>query len=192
MDGITDTVNHRIIGIVEQSELKFNHILILRIESGNIYKSLKIANLISLFESKFSIKSFLGIDVQIRINADTANIFTQVFFIDGRVTVTLSEAGADKAVISQLIVQSGTEYGTERNFCPEYLSFRFSVVVGMEMDGYEGISSMQELPLHTVIREELALPYPAITGLFFRIRGHSEICLSSLCSTHAEVRIFVL
>ena len=27
LDGITDAVNHRIIGIVEQSELEFNHVL---------------------------------------------------------------------------------------------------------------------------------------------------------------------
>ena len=49
-DGITDTVDHAIIRIVEQTELEFDHVFIFGIESGYIDKSLKIADFVSLFE----------------------------------------------------------------------------------------------------------------------------------------------
>ena len=101
----------------------------MRIESCNIYKSLEIANLIPLLESQFRIKPFFRFDIQIRVNADSSDILAQVFLIDGRVTVTLSEAGTDKTVICQLIVQSGTEHGAEWNFSSEYLCFCFTMVI---------------------------------------------------------------
>ena len=51
LECIAYAINHRVIGIVEQSELEFNHVFILCIESCNIHKTLEIADLISLLNS---------------------------------------------------------------------------------------------------------------------------------------------
>ena len=99
LDGIADAVDHAVVCVIEQSELKFNHVSVLGIESGYVYKSLEVADLVSLLESQFGIVTFLRVDVEVRIDTYSSDVLAEIFLVDGRVAVTLSGAGTDKAVI---------------------------------------------------------------------------------------------
>ena len=129
LDGIVYTVNHAQVGVIEQAELEFHHILVLRIESGKVCKTLQVADLVSLLETEFGVKTFFGLYVVVGIYAYTSDVLTQILFGEGRVSVTLPEAGAQEAVVGKLIIQSGAEYGTERDVGAEYLCVGFPVVL---------------------------------------------------------------
>ena len=99
LDSIADAVDHAVVCIIEQAELKFNHVSVFGIESRYVYKPLKVAYLISLLESQFSIVTFFRLDAEVRIDTHSSDILAKIFLVDGRVAVTLSGTGADKAVI---------------------------------------------------------------------------------------------
>ena len=114
--------------IVEDSEAEFDHVGILGIKSRQVEESRQVSELISLFEAQFGIYTFFGIHLFVRVHADTADVLTGIFLGQRGIAVALPEAGADKAVVGKLVVQSGAEDRFDRNLGSEQFGIRFPQV----------------------------------------------------------------
>ena len=114
VDDIVDRVDHREIGVAEESELILDHVAVLGVEAGEVDRSGHGAELIELHIAQFGVVARLRLDVVVRIDPDSAYVLACKFLRDGGVAVSLSERSTEEAGFVDLPVETGTEHGTNR------------------------------------------------------------------------------
>ena len=108
-DDVVHRVDHREIGVFKQTELILNHISILCIEGCYVQRTGNRAELIQLLVTDLGIEARLRLDIMIRINTYTTDIFAGELLRDRRVTITLTEAGTKESCLVDLPVQTCAE-----------------------------------------------------------------------------------
>ena len=113
-DHIVHRVDHCEIRVAEQTKLILNHISILCIEGCYIQRTGDRTELIKLLVADLCIEARLRLDIMIRINTYTADIFAGELLRDRRVTIPLTEAGTKESCLVDLPVQTCAEHRAYR------------------------------------------------------------------------------
>ena len=176
---------------VEEAETEFDHVRILRIETGHIEESHQITEFISLFETQFCIYPFFCLYFIVREYTDSTDILAGIFLGQRRITIALSETGPDKAVISQLVIQTCTEDRFDRYFSSEYLCVGFTKeIVHTIIFGTHTGRHAQAVEKALVILEEQGCIVAVVIAC--RYRGASHMFVSgSGCDLCTVVPFFV-
>ena len=126
---IRHRVHHREIRVSEQTELILNHVPILGIESSYVQRSGNRTELIQLLITDLRIESGLRLDIMIRINTYTSDIFASKLLRHRRVAITLTKAGTKESRLVNLPVQTRAKNRTHRAKPTTQLDIRLFILV---------------------------------------------------------------
>ena len=172
-------------GLVEEAEAELDHILIAGIEAGHIHKTLHRAELITLLQTQLGVVALLRLQLAVGIGTHTADVFQDELLGDGGIAITLSKGGTQEAILTQLIIQAGSEDGFEGYLHAEELRLRLPIVlihpVILEAHARREVQAVEQL---VVVLGEKRHIVAGVRAGHLRLRmdaligaTHGELCL---------------